>query len=42
MSAMHPLARIGAKGFIGIIVGMFGACLYVYVSSVQMLERRYP
>jgi mono/diheme cytochrome c family protein len=39
---MVALARYCAKGLIGVIVGAFGVCLYVYVSNARMLERTYP
>jgi hypothetical protein len=40
--AGHNLARYCAWGLIGIIVAALGACFFVYVSNMRMLERRYP
>jgi mono/diheme cytochrome c family protein len=36
------IRRHYAKGLIGVIVAALGACFYVYVSNVRMLEHRYP
>ena len=38
----HNLARYCAWGLIGVIVAALGACFFVYVSNMRMLERRYP